>query len=103
MEVEKDDCEFERIFDHYFKDVILLLKERNFCETLVEDNIKGVIFEDLNKDVPVELETYIINHVLEASIINCPFNAWAVKVIKGCTRSIRFLYRVKDIVRSCRL
>ena len=91
MEVEKDDCEFERIFDHYFKDVILLLKERNFCETLVEDNIKGVIFEDLNKDVPVELARYIRNHVVEASRRKVHFNAWALNFLKGNTRAISCL------------
>ena len=91
MEVEKDDYEFERIFDHYFKDVILLLKERNFCGTLVEDNIKGVIFEDLNKDVPVELARYIRNHVVEASRRKGHFNAWALNFLKGNTRAISCL------------
>ena len=31
------------------------------------------------------------------------FNAWAVKVLKGHTRAIRRLYRVKDIDRGYRL
>ena len=39
LEVDKDDYEFERIVDHYFKDRILFLKARYVGETLLEDNI----------------------------------------------------------------
>ena len=43
--VEKDDYESENIFDHYYKDGILFLKERYFGETLGENNITEVSFE----------------------------------------------------------
>ena len=37
-----------------------------FCDNLGEDNITEVQFEELKKDVPVEIEIYIRNHVVEA-------------------------------------
>ena len=95
MEVDKNDYEFERIVDHYFRDEILFLKARYVVETLGEDNSMEVRFEDLNRDVPVEIARYIRNHVLEASRRNGTLNAWEVKVLKGHTRAIRRLYRVK--------
>ena len=61
------------------------------------------IFEDIKKDVPVQLAKYIINHVVEAYIRKVPFNSWMVKVIKGHNRAIRHLYCVKDSVRVYRL
>ena len=103
MEVEKDDYESERIVGHLFKDVILFLKARYIGETLGEDNIAKVKFEDLKKDVPVELARYIRNNVVEASRRKGPFNAWAVKVLKDHTRDIILFYCVKDIGRGYRL
>ena len=64
-------------------------------ETLVEDNIMEFRFEDLKKDVPVELSRYIINHVVEASGRNILFNAWEANVLKGHTRATRRLYLVR--------
>ena len=54
---------------------ILFLKAGNVCETLEEDKIMDVRFEDLKKDVPVEISIYIRNHVMEASMIKVPSNA----------------------------
>ena len=73
------------------------------CDNLGEDNTTEVWFEDPNKDVLVEISGYIIKYVTEASMRNVPFNAWADKVIKGHTRDIRLLYRVKGIGRGYRL
>ena len=56
-----------------------------------------VRFEDLKKYFPVELERYSRNYGIEASRIKSPFNAWAAKVVKCQTRSIRSLYRVRYI------
>ena len=64
MKVEKYGCESEEIFDHYSKEGIFFLKAGYVGETLREDNTMEVIFEDLKKDVPVELERYIRNHVV---------------------------------------
>ena len=50
------------------------MKARCVVETLVEDNMVEVIFEDLKKDVPVELARYTRNHVVEASRRKGPFN-----------------------------
>ena len=44
LEVDKDDYEFERIVDHYFKDRILFLKARYVGDTIGEDNITEVWF-----------------------------------------------------------
>ena len=41
------------------------MKARYVGETLGEHEIMEVIFEDLKKDVPVELEKYIRNYVVE--------------------------------------
>ena len=103
MEVDRDDYEPESIVYHYLKDGILLLKARYVFETLVEDNITEVRFEDLKKDTPVELEIYIRNYVVYVFRINSNFNAWAVKIIKGHTRAIRFLYCVRYIDKGYRL
>ena len=59
-----------------------------------------VIFEHLKKDVLVELARYIRNHVVEASRRKGPFNAWAIKVLKGHIITIRCLYHVKEVVRG---
>ena len=59
-----------------------------------------VLFEYLKKDIQVELERYIRNHVVEVSSRKGNFNAWEVKVLKGHTRDIRRLYHVKDIDRG---
>ena len=103
LEVEKDDYEFERIFDHYFNDGILFLKERYVRETLGEDNTMEVPFLEQKKDFPVELARYIRNYVVETSRREGHFNAWAVNVLKVHTRDIRYIYRVKDISRVYRL
>ena len=79
------------------------MKARYVGKTLVKDNIVEVQFEDTKKDVPVEIARYIRNHVLEASREKGFFNAWGVKVLKGHTRAIRKLYRVRDIDRCYRL
>ena len=42
LEVDKDDYEFKRIVDHYFKDGILCLKERYVGQTMGEDNTAEV-------------------------------------------------------------
>ena len=55
-----------------------------------------VLFEDLKKDVSVEILGYIINHVVEAYRRKVPFNAWVVNVLKGHNRDSRHLYHVKD-------
>ena len=52
------------------------MKARYVGENLGEDKIKDVRFEDLEEDVPVELEKYIRNHVVDASEIKGPFNDW---------------------------
>ena len=103
LKVEKDDYEFERIVDNYFKDGFFFLKASYVGDSLVEYNITEVWFEDLNKDVVVEQARYIKDHVLVASRRKGPFNAWAVKAIKGHTISIRRLYCVKEINRGYRL
>ena len=82
---------------------MLFLKESYVVETLGEDNTVKVRFEDLEKDLPVELARYTLNCVLEASRRKVHFNAWAVKVLKGHIRAIRCLYCVKDIGRGYRL
>ena len=99
MEVEKYDYESETFFYQYFNKKISFLKAGYVGETLGEDNIMEVKFEDLNKDVPVELAQYIRNHVVEASMRKGPLNSWEVKVMKCHARAIRRLYRVKDIDR----
>ena len=83
--------------------MIFFLKARYVGENLGEDNIMEVWFEDLKEDVPVELERYIRNHMVESSKIKGYLNDWEVKVIKVNTRSIRRLYRVKGIDRGYRL
>ena len=91
------------IVDNYFKDGFLFLKARYVGETLVEDNITEVRFEDLNKDVSVDLGRYIRNHVVEASRRTGTSSAWAVNILKGYTRDISCLYRVTEIGRGYRL
>ena len=81
----------------------MFLEARYVGETLGEDNIMEVLFEDLKKDVLVELVRYTRNHVVEASRIKVPFNVWTVKVLKGHTRSIRNSYFVKGVDRFYRL
>ena len=100
MEVEKDDHEFERIVDNYFKDGILFFKVRYVGETLGEYNITEVRFEDLNKDAPVEISRYTRNHVIEVSKRKGPFDAWAVKVLKVHTRANMRLYNIRYIDRG---
>ena len=70
-----DYYEYENIVGHYFKYGILLLKTGYVVRTLVEDNIMEVWFEDLKKDLMVELERYIINYVIEASSRKVSLNA----------------------------
>ena len=41
------------------------MKKSYVGENLGEDKIKDVRFEDLEEDVPVELEKYIRNYVVE--------------------------------------
>ena len=103
MEVEKDDYELERVVDHYFKGVILFLKEGYVFETLEEDNIMEVLFKYLKKGLPVEIARYIRYHVLWVSRRKVPFDYWAVKDLKGTIRSIRHVYRFKYIDRGYRL
>ena len=79
------------------------MKEGCFGENLGEDKITEVQFEDLKKDILVELTRYIRNHVLEASMRKGTFNVWAVKFPKIHTRDNRCLYHVKDIDRGDRL
>ena len=88
---ENDDYESERIVDNYLKDGILFLKARYVGDTLGEDNIMGVIFEYLKKDVLVELEIYIRNYVVEASRRKAHLNTLEVKVLKVNTISISHL------------
>ena len=88
---EKDDYEFERIVDNYLKDGILFLKTGYVCDTLGEDKIMGVIFEDLKKDVLVELEIYTRNYVVEASRRKAHLNTLEVKVLMVNTISISHL------------
>ena len=75
LEVEMDYYEYENIVGNYFKYGILLLKTGYVVRTLVEDNIMEVWFEDLKKDLMVELERYIINYVIEASSRKVSLNA----------------------------
>ena len=79
------------------------MKARYFGETLVEDNIMEVRFEDLNNDVPIELARYIRKHVVEASSIKGTFNAWVIKFLKGHTIDIRCLYHVTEVDKGYRL
>ena len=65
LELEKDDYEYERIIDHYFKDGILFLKLMYVGRNLGKYNTMEVRFEDLNKYITVELVIYIRNHVVE--------------------------------------
>ena len=76
------------------------MKTNYVGDTLGEDNITEVRFEDLNKDAPVELSRYIRNNVMELSRRKGPLNAWAVKFLKGHTRAIRRLYHVREIDRG---
>ena len=78
--------------------MIFFLQASYVGENLGEDNIMEVWFEDLKEDVPVELDIFIRNHVVESSKIKCHLNDWEVKVRKVNTRSIRRLYRVKCMI-----
>ena len=73
------------------------MKSRCVGETMGEDNIVEVRFEEINKDIPIELWKYIRANAVEASRRKVPFNSWSIKVIKDNTRSIRCLYRVKSV------
>ena len=75
----------------------MFLKSGCVDETLGEDNIMEVQFEDLNKYIPVGLAIYIRNHDVEASSRKVPFNSWVVKVLNDHTRAISRLYHVKEI------
>ena len=103
LELNKYDCEFKTIVDHYFKDRILFLKAGYVGETPTEDKTREVWFEDLKEDVPFELARYIRKNVVEASRRKGPFNTWAVIILKGHTRDIRYLYHVKDIDQGYRM
>ena len=70
-----DYYEYENIVGNYFKYGILLLKTGYVVRTLVEDNTMEVWFEDLKKDLMVELERYSINYVIEASSRKVSLNA----------------------------
>ena len=89
--MDKYDCSFKRIVDHYFKDIISFLKARYVGETLGEDNITEVGFEDLKKDVTFELARCTRHHVVEASRRKGHFKDWVVKVLKYHTGTIRQL------------
>ena len=81
----------------------MFLKSIYVDDTLGEDKIKKVRFEYLNKDFPIELSRYIKNHVVEVFRRKSTLNYRAAKVLKGHTRAIRRVYRVKEIDRVCRL
>ena len=79
------------------------MKARYFGETLGEDNIREVLFEDLKKDDTVGLAIYIRNYVSEASRRTGTFITWDVKFLKDHTISIRRFYPVKEIYRFYKL
>ena len=54
-------------------------------DNLGEDNITEVWFEDLKKDVRVELARYIRNYVVEVSRRKGLLNAWSLKVVQDYT------------------
>ena len=76
------------------------MKERYVGETLGEDIIVEVRFEDLKSNVLVELLRYIINSVLVESSRKVTVNSCAVNFIKVHAIYIRQLYRVKEIDRG---
>ena len=84
-------------------DCTFLLKVKYIGETLGRDNIIDVLFEDLKRDILVELERDIINHVFQESSTKGSFNAFAVIVLKAHTISNSCLYRFRYIDMACGL
>ena len=76
------------------------MKARYVGDTTGKDNITEVLFEYQKEDFTVKLARNIRNHVVETSRRKVPLNDWAIKVLKGYTRAIRCLYRLKDIDRG---
>ena len=63
-------------------------------ETLGEDNIMELRFENLKKDLSVELAIYIIKLVVEESRRKSLSTSWSIQLLKGHKISIRHLNRV---------
>ena len=93
--IEEDDCWFYEIVDRYFNNVVILLKGGYVGDTLGKDNIIEVPFIILKKDLPIELVRYVNNCVVEASRQKVLYNSWSTKVLKGQTRAVKNLYRMK--------
>ena len=55
LDIEEDDYDFDKCFDHYLNNGVLFLKVGYFGDTLEKDNIIEVPFIILNKYVPIEL------------------------------------------------
>eukprot|EP00957_Ditylum_brightwellii_P080720 6138960-Ditylum_brightwellii.AAC.1 len=83
MDPSKEDFEFEKVIDHFFKNGLLILKARYKSETIGEDNVLDVPFEVSKNDAPIAVARYIQEYVVEVSRRKGRYNEWATKVLKS--------------------
>ena len=57
----------------------------------------------MKKYVPIEISRYVKNCVVEASIRNFFYNACSTKVLKGHTRAVKCLCRMKEVYQGYRI
>ena len=97
IDAEEEDYEFLRIFKHRWESGIMMLPIEFESGKTFESP-----FAMIKKDRPIEVATYIKNHVIEKSR-NGKYNTWAKKILVRAQRMIRRMKRSYNIARIARI
>ncbi len=88
LDSEVDDCVFDRITGHEFRDGVLFLKVRYSDSTCMGEHTIDVPFPVLKVDAPINVAKYIRDHVIESKR-NGFYNRWAKLTLRNTARSLR--------------
>eukprot|EP00957_Ditylum_brightwellii_P056887 4312482-Ditylum_brightwellii.AAC.1 len=86
MDPPKEEFQFEKVIDHFFKNGLLIFKANYQSETLGEDNVLDVPFEILKKGAQIAVARYIKEYVVELLRRKGYYNEWATKKLTEITR-----------------